>query len=314
MILAGTVLEFPPRPAHAVRRWPRLLKPAARWFLLGLAAGPWLEPVMAAVDADVPAGTPGFEAFLRRPPFGRIEPVEQMLTEAGDQAVQTVTDQVDTVYDSPGQWWAAVSRRPRGRSPGGHIPPARLDAARKRRLHHPGRPPRTRRHADPDPHLRVYHRPETRPFSPHAAGGAVTGGWQSAALQHGNLTEPLMPFDAIKPNVARAYDDLLGGKDNFGWTGTWPKAGGDLSGIRQMVRENRRVLLRALDDTLAQGIRQYVDSARPADVPAVHEIVRDRDNTAAVVYVDNDPVGAQPPVGTGRKRRRPRRRRRRGSG
>ena len=109
-----------------------------------------------------------------------------------------------------------------------------------------------------------------------AAGGAVMGGWQSAAPQHGNLTEPLMPFDATRPNIARAYDYLLGGKDNFA-------ADRDLAeklvaiypGIRQMVADNRRFLARALDYMLAQGIRQYVDlGAGLPTAPAVHEIVR----------------------------------------
>ena len=37
------------------------------------------------------------------------------------------------------------------------------------------------------------------------------GGWQSAAQHHGTPTEPLVPFDPARPNIARAYDYLLGG-------------------------------------------------------------------------------------------------------
>jgi hypothetical protein len=98
--------------------------------------------------------------------------------------------------------------------------------------------------------------------------------------------------DATKPNVARAYDYLLGGKDNFA-------ADRDLAGkllaiypgTRQMVKENRRFLVRALDYVLAQAISQYLDlGAGLPTTPAVHEIVRRYDNSAAVLYVDNDPV------------------------
>jgi hypothetical protein len=107
--------------------------------------------------------------------------------------------------------------------------------------------------------------------------------------QPGTLPEAV---DATKPNVARAYDYLLGGKDNFA-------ADRDLvgkllaiyPGTRQMVKENRRFLVRALDYVLAQAISQYLDlGAGLPTTPAVHEIVRRYDNSAAVLYVDNDPV------------------------
>ena len=99
-------------------------------------------------------------------------------------------------------------------------------------------------------------------------------------------------LDTSRPNVARAYDYLLGGKDHF-------PADRDLAekllaiypGTRQMVTENRRFLVRALDYVLAQAISQYVDlGAGLPTSPAVHEIVRRYDNTAPVIYVDNDSV------------------------
>jgi len=99
-------------------------------------------------------------------------------------------------------------------------------------------------------------------------------------------------LDTSKPNVARAYDYLLGGKDHF-------PADRELAekllaiypATRQMVRENRRFLVRALDYVLAQAISQYIDlGAGLPTSPAVHDIVRRYDNTAPVLYVDNDPV------------------------
>jgi O-methyltransferase involved in polyketide biosynthesis len=101
-------------------------------------------------------------------------------------------------------------------------------------------------------------------------------------------------LDTSKPNVARAYDYLLGGKDNF-------PADRELAeklvaiypGVRQMVKENRRFLVRALDYVLAQAIGGYIDlGAGLPTTPAVHDIVCRQDNTATVLYVDNDPVVA----------------------
>lgn len=106
---------------------------------------------------------------------------------------------------------------------------------------------------------------------------------------HGTLPGAL---DTTRPNVARAYDYLLGGKDHF-------PADRELAerllaiypATRQMVRENRRFLVRALDYVLAQAISQYVDlGAGLPTSPAVHDIVRRYDNTAPVIYADNDPV------------------------
>jgi hypothetical protein len=100
--------------------------------------------------------------------------------------------------------------------------------------------------------------------------------WESAAAHHDGTSGPLLPFDASKPNIARAYDYLLGGKDHFPpdrelaekILAIYPAAG-------QMAKENHRFLLRALTYVLAQDIIQYADlGAGLPTSPAVHEIVR----------------------------------------
>ena len=86
---------------------------------------------MAALDAHVPPGMSRFEAFFRRPPFHGAEPVERMLTEAGYQAVHTATCAINTVYDSPGQWWQACRSQAPWAIAWRHIPPGRLETARR---------------------------------------------------------------------------------------------------------------------------------------------------------------------------------------
>jgi SAM-dependent methyltransferase len=129
-VLAGYVIQFLPRPELAVRRWLSLLRPGGTLgFSWGLAQDPAWVPVMAAIDAHVPAGIPGFEAFFRRPPFTGIDPVEQMLTGSGYHQVDTVTFGVETVYDSPGQWWAACRSQGPWAISWRHILPTRLGMA-----------------------------------------------------------------------------------------------------------------------------------------------------------------------------------------
>jgi hypothetical protein len=84
---------------------------------------------MAAVDAYVPDGVPGFEAFFRRPPFDGIDPAEQMLTGCGYRQVDMVTVEVETVYASPEQWWAACQSQGPWAISWRHIPPAQLEMA-----------------------------------------------------------------------------------------------------------------------------------------------------------------------------------------
>ena len=132
VILAGYVIQLLPRPALAARRWRALLKPGGTLgFSWGLAQDPRWVPVMAALDAHVPPGMSRFEAFFRRPPFDDTGHVEQMLTEAGYQSVGTVTCAIDTVYDSPDQWWQACRSQAPWAIAWRHIPSGRLETARR---------------------------------------------------------------------------------------------------------------------------------------------------------------------------------------
>jgi SAM-dependent methyltransferase len=100
-------------------------------------------------------------------------------------------------------------------------------------------------------------------------------------------------IDTSVPNVARIYDYMLGGKDNFA---------ADREAAEQLlaavphfagvVRDNRSFIGRAIRFLAGEaGIRQFLDlgTGLPAQ-SCVHEIARAIVPDALVVYVDNDPV------------------------
>jgi S-adenosyl methyltransferase len=99
--------------------------------------------------------------------------------------------------------------------------------------------------------------------------------------------------DTTKPNIARMYDYLLGGKDNFA-------ADREIAEIslrimpdsRKGPRSNRAFLRRVVRYlTAAAGIRQFLDLGSGLPTRGnVHEIAQEIAPTARVVYVDNDPV------------------------
>jgi S-adenosyl methyltransferase len=95
------------------------------------------------------------------------------------------------------------------------------------------------------------------------------------------------------PSVARIYDYLLGGKDNY----PADRAVGEsmiaqLPNVRQAVNWNRAFLHRVVRYLVGEaGIRQIIDVG--AGLPTVgntHEVALDACPQARVVYVDNDPV------------------------
>jgi S-adenosyl methyltransferase len=101
--------------------------------------------------------------------------------------------------------------------------------------------------------------------------------------------------DMTTPNVARIYDYLLGGKDNFaadrGAARQLIEAVPDVTGI---ARDNRSFLGRAVRYLAIEGgIRQFLDLGSGLPTQAnVHELAQGVAPEARVVYVDNDPVVA----------------------
>jgi hypothetical protein len=107
------------------------------------------------------------------------------------------------------------------------------------------------------------------------------------------VTAASVPFDASKPHVARVYDYLLGGKDNF----AADRAVGDrmltsIPAVQLGVRAQRDVLGRVVRYLVGEvGLRQLLDigSGLPT-ADNVHEIAQRIDPATRVVYLDNDPI------------------------
>jgi len=102
----------------------------------------------------------------------------------------------------------------------------------------------------------------------------------------------LPEVDVSKPSIARVYDAVLGGKDNFAADRavvaevqkTFPDGGG-------AARVNRALLGRAVRYMAQAGIDQFLDlgSGLPT-VQNTHQIAQAVNPSARVVYVDNDPM------------------------
>ena len=114
-----------------------------------------------------------------------------------------------------------------------------------------------------------------------------------AGSQTGADGRPASPFlDTSRPNIARVYDYWLGGKDNF----EADRAEAEkllliFPGLRQLVRENRQFIGRAVSWTAGQGIGQFIDvGAGLPTSPSTHESARAVSPGARVAYIDNDPV------------------------
>jgi O-methyltransferase involved in polyketide biosynthesis len=99
-------------------------------------------------------------------------------------------------------------------------------------------------------------------------------------------------FDASVPNMARVYDYWLGGKDHYAADRTEAERLLTLyPPLRDLVRENRTFLTRAVSWAAGQGIGQFIDLG--AGLPTMHnthQAAQAANPATAVAYVDLDPV------------------------
>lgn len=95
------------------------------------------------------------------------------------------------------------------------------------------------------------------------------------------------------PNIARVYDYLLGGKDNFAPDRELgDRIRGALPQVHLGVQQQRAVLRRVVEHLVGEaGLRQLVDigSGLPT-AENVHQVAERLAPDARIVYVDNDPV------------------------
>lgn len=95
------------------------------------------------------------------------------------------------------------------------------------------------------------------------------------------------------PNIARAYDAALGGKDNYAVDRAFIERLEEVvPDITVAARTNRQALIRGVRFLAAEaGIRQFLDlgSGLPS-AQNTHQVAQEADPEARVVYVDQDPT------------------------
>ena len=130
--------------------------------------------------------------------------------------------------------------------------------------------------------------------APALSGPRVTSLASSAAINPDATASSAQLYPDV-PNVARMYDYMLGGKDNYpadraAAQRTFAVLGEEV--VRGTVLQNRQFLGRAVRYLAAErGIRQFLDigTGLPT-MNSVHEVTQSVAPASRVVYVDNDPV------------------------
>ncbi|MUL43784.1 SAM-dependent methyltransferase [Streptomonospora sp. PA3] len=107
------------------------------------------------------------------------------------------------------------------------------------------------------------------------------------------LRFPPPDLDMTKPTIARAYDALLGGKDNFEPDRELAAGVEEINpGSAEMAQHNRAFLSRAVTYVATElGIRQFLDlgSGLPT-AENTHQVAQRNSPQNRVVYVDIDPM------------------------
>ncbi|HUY52710.1 MAG TPA: SAM-dependent methyltransferase [Streptosporangiaceae bacterium] len=99
-------------------------------------------------------------------------------------------------------------------------------------------------------------------------------------------------FDVTRPNIARIYNYIIGGKDHHAADRQAADSIlADFPEVAQVARANRDFVTRATHYVATQGITQFIDvgAGLPAE-PAVHQTAQRVDPACRVAYVDNDPL------------------------
>ncbi|GAA1909218.1 SAM-dependent methyltransferase [Streptomyces sodiiphilus] len=100
-------------------------------------------------------------------------------------------------------------------------------------------------------------------------------------------------IDLTQPSIARAYDYMLGGKNNYAVDrAVVDHILANLPGSQSLAVENRKALVRAVREmTVGRGMRQFLDigSGLPT-ADNVHQVAQSHVPGTRVAYVDNDPV------------------------
>ncbi|MEU3019219.1 MULTISPECIES: SAM-dependent methyltransferase [unclassified Nocardiopsis] len=99
-------------------------------------------------------------------------------------------------------------------------------------------------------------------------------------------------IDMDTPSIARMYDYLLGGKDNFEADRKACEALAEhMPELVACANDNRAFLGRAVDHVVSTGVDQFLDLG--AGLPTTentHQVAQRTNPAARVLYVDNDPI------------------------